>query len=140
MRDYSDTSEREEMLSVSLSKLEKVNKKIAALSLEKEELVNNIVGALGHEKEGQKTYEYGVYKIEVKTPLTYSLNKALYEEIKGDIPTEYNPIKSSLTYTVDKRLCEKYKNDSPIKVKRLLSQIIDEKMSKPSITLKPRVA
>lgn len=89
-----------------IKELECVNKKLAKLTVRKEELTADIIAGLEHDHEGQKSYEFGVWKIECKTPMTYSLNKAPY--INGDIslPKEFDPIKQSTTYTVDKKLCE----------------------------------
>ena len=123
----------------SVKELEKVNKQLAKLLLRKEELTQGIINALDHTHEGQKSYEYGVWKIEVKTPFVYSLNKKLYESGDIKLPDDFNPIKESVSYSVDKRLCDKYMMDAPKKVRDALAELIDKKPGKAGITIKERV-
>jgi hypothetical protein len=132
-------NEQEQFFVESVKELEKVNKQIAKLLVRKEELTDQIIGALEHDHEGQKTYEYGVWKIEVKTPFVYSLNKKLYESGDINLPEEFNPIKQSISYTVDKRLCDKYIAEAPKKVREALAELIDKKPGKAGITIKERV-
>jgi hypothetical protein len=139
MFEYDNTKEREQYLEESIKELDSVNKKLAKLLVRKEELTDQIIGALGHEHEGQKSYEYGVWKIEVKTPFTYSLNKKLYESFDVRLLEKYNPIKESIAYSVDKRLCEDYLSKAPDKVRALLIDLIDKKPGKAGVTLKERV-
>ncbi len=139
MFDYDDTKERERYLEEGIKELDCVNKKIAKLLLRKEELSDQIIGAFGHEHEGQKTYQYGVWKVEIKTPFTYSLNKKLYESGLIRIPTQYNPIKQSVSYTVDKNLCERYMLESPEEVRDALIELIEKKPGKASVVIKERV-
>ncbi len=139
MQEYNDTLEQERLLNDSLKALECVTKKLAKLLVRKEELTNHIIGAFDHDKEGQKTYEYGVWKIEVKTPFVYSLNKKLYESGDVKLPSEFNPIKESVSYSVDKRLCDQYLLDAPKKVRDALADLIDKKPGKASVVLKERV-
>lgn len=139
MQNYDDTLEREQLLDESIKELESVNKKLAKLTLRKEELINNIIGALGHEHEGQKSYEYGMYKVEVRTPFIYSLDKVRY--MSGDIklPEKYNPIKESVSYSVDKKLCEEFMETAPKTIRMALSELIEKKPGKPNVTVKARV-
>ena len=95
---FDNNNEHEHCFSESITELQKVNKKIAKLLVRKEELTDQIIGSLEHEHEGQKSYEYGIWKIEVKTPFVYSLNKKLYEEGKIKLPDNFNPIKQSISY------------------------------------------
>jgi exonuclease VII small subunit len=134
-----DILNRENYLADSIKELEKVNKQIAKLTVRKEELVNMIIGALGHEHEGQKSYEYGVWKIEVKTPFVYSLNKKRYESGEIKLPDNFNPIKQSVAYSIDKRLCDQFMQEAPKKVRDALAELIDKKPGKAGITLKERV-
>ncbi len=99
-----------------------------------------MIGVLQHEHEGQKTYEFGMWKIEVKTPYVYSLNKKLYESGNITLPKNYNPIKKSISYTVDKRLVDKYIEEAPIDVRDALIELIDKKPGKAAITIKERVS
>lgn len=137
-QDMSDTINREEGLADSIKELEKVNKQLAKLSLRKEELTDLIVKAMNHQHEGQRSYDYDVWKVEVKTPFVYSLNKKLYESGSVTLPDNFNPIKESVSYTVDKRLCDKYMAEAPKKVKEALIELIDKKPGKASVTIKER--
>jgi hypothetical protein len=124
----------------SVTELQKVNKKLAQLNMRKEELTEQIIGSLEHDHEGQKTYEYGTWKIEVKTPFVYSLNKKMYESGDIELPLDYNPIKQSIAYSIDKRLCDKYMQEAPEEVRDVLIGLIDKKPGKPSVTLKDRTS
>lgn len=137
-QDVSNAIEREVGLSDSIKELEKVNKQLARLSLRKEELTNSIVSAMGHQHEGQRSYEYEVWKVEIKTPFVYSLNKKLYESGSIKLPDDYNPIKESVSYSVDKALCDKYMEDAPKKIRDALVELIDKKPGKASVTIKER--
>jgi hypothetical protein len=139
MQDRDHTNEQERCFSESIAELQKVNKQLAKLLVRKEELTDQIIGALEHDHEGQKSYEYGVWKIEVKTPFVYSLNKKLYESGDIKLPSDFNPIKESVSYSVDKRLCDKYMMDAPKKVRDALAELIDKKPGKAGITIKERV-
>lgn len=137
-QDVSNAIERENGLSETIKELEKVNKQLARLSLRKEELTNSIVLAMGHQHEGQRSYEYEVWKVEIKTPFVYSLNKKLYESGNIKLPDDFNPIKESVSYSVDKALCDKYLVDAPKKVRDALVELIDKKPGKASVTIKER--
>lgn len=122
-----------------ISELNSVNKKLAKLTLRKEDLIQEIIAAFGHKKEGQTTYEHGMWKVEVKTPFVYSLDKKKYESGNYKIPEKYNPIKESVSYSIDKRLCEDYIQNAPATIKNTLVELIEKKPGKPSINLKERV-
>ncbi len=139
MQDIDHTSEQERFFSESISALQKVNKQIAKLNLRKEELTQDIISALEHNHEGQKSYEYGAWKIEVKTPFVYALNKKLYESGEINLPDNFNPVKESVSYTIDKRLCDKYMNDAPTEVRDALIELIDKKPGKANVCIKERV-
>jgi hypothetical protein len=139
MQAYEDTTERMHILEESINELRQINRNIAKLSLRKEALTNVIVGAFGHEKDGQKTYEHGMWKIEIRTPFIYSLNKKLYESGEFKLPTKFNPIKESVSYSIDKRLCEEYLLNSPEKVRNSLVSLIEKKPGKVSIAIKENV-
>ncbi len=134
-----DSLAREWHLEDSIKELDSLNKKMARLLLRKEELTEEIIAHIGHEHEGQRSYEYNIWKIEVKTPVTYSLNKKLYESAKYKLPYEYNPIKETMAYTVDKKQCEYFLNNSPSEIRDLLIELIEKKPGKASICLKERV-
>lgn len=139
MQDRNPIDEQEHCFSESITELQKVNKQIAKLLVRKEELTEKIIGSLEHDHEGQKSYEYGVWKIEVKTPFVYSLNKKLYESGSLKLPEDFNPIKESVSYSVDKRLCDKYMQEAPKKVRDALAELIDKKPGKAGITIKERI-
>ena len=137
MLDFNNEQERSFVESV--NELNKVNKQLAKLLLRKEELTQDIIISLDHEHEGQKTYEYGAWKIEVKTPFVYSLNKKLYESGDIKLPSDFNPIKESVSYSIDKKLCDKFMNEAPKKVRDSLAELIDKKPGKAGITVKERI-
>lgn len=139
MFDIDSTNEQERCFSESITELQKVNKQLAKLLVRKEELTEQIIGSLDHNHEGQKSYEYGVWKIEVKTPFVYSLNKKLYESGSVKLPDDFNPVKESVSYSVDKRLCDKFMQDAPKKVRDALAELIDKKPGKANIVVKERI-
>ncbi len=122
-----------------IKELEKVNKQLAKLTFRKEELTNMIISGMSHNHEGQRTYEYDMWKVEIRTPITYVLNKKLYESGSIALPDNFNPIKESVSYTIDKRLCDKYMLDAPKKVKGALAELIDKKPGKASVVIKERM-
>ncbi len=122
-----------------IRELEKVNKQLSKLILRKEELTDMIISGMSHNHEGQRMYEYETWKVEIKTPITYALNKKLYESSRSKLPDMYNPIKESVSYTIDKRLCDKYMLDAPKKVRDVLAELIDKKPGKANVTIKERV-
>lgn len=122
-----------------IKELEKVNKQLAKLALRKEALTDMIISGMSHNHEGQRTYEYDVWKVEIKTPMTYCLNKKLYESGSVILPDNFNPIKESVSYSIDKGLCDKYMLDAPKKVKEALAELIDKKPGKASVTIKERM-
>jgi hypothetical protein len=137
--DNDNSKEQEHKFAESIKELQKINKQIAKLTVRKEELTQEIIGSLDHEHEGQKSYTYGVWKIEVKTPFVYSLNKKLYESGSVKLPGEFNPIKESISYSIDKRLCDQYIQDAPKKVRDALCELIDKKPGKSAVVIKERV-
>ncbi len=135
-----DHNEQERCFSQSITELDYINKEIARLLVKKEELTNNIISSLEHDHEGQKTYEYDVWRIEVKTPYVYSLNKKLYEAQEMVLPSDFNPIKESLAYSIDKKMLAHCMTNAPSNVRDTLIELIDKKPGKASITIKERVA
>ena len=135
-----NTLDRQSCLQQSIVELQAVNKKLSKLTVQKEQLTSQIVGALGHEHEGQRTYEYEAWKIEIKTPCIYSLNKKLYEDAEFCIPKKFNPIKKSISYTVDKRLCEKSMIDAPPEIREILIDLIEKRPGKANVTIKDRAS
>ena len=133
-----DSIARQVFLEEKVQELDYVNKELAKLGLMKEQLVKDVIDALGHEHEGQKSYEFGVWKIECKTPAVYSLNKKLYESGAIELPKQFNPIKQSVSYTIDKRLCDMYLECAPLEVCDMLVDLIEKKPGKPSVTIKDR--
>lgn len=121
-----------------IQELEKVNKQLAKLTLRKEQLTDMIISGMSHNHEGQRTYEYDTWKVEIKTPITYVLNKKLYESGSITLPDNFNPIKESIAYSIDKGLCDKYMLEAPKKVKLALTELIDKKPGKASVTIKER--
>ena len=139
MLHFNETIESNTGLAGNIKELEKVNKQLAKLTLRKEELTDLIISGMGHDHEGQRTYEYETWRLEIRTPITYSLNKKLYESGSIKLPANFNPIKESISYSIDKILCDKYMLDAPKKVKDALAELIDKKPGKPGVTIKERI-
>lgn len=139
MQQLWECGEQELCVKQTIQQLELVNKKLSRLSFQKEKLTEQLISSIGHNHEGQKTYEYETWKIEVKTPCVYSLDKKLYESGKYDIPKKFNPIKKSISYSIDKKLCDKFIEDAPQDVRAVLIELIEKRPGKASITIKERV-
>lgn len=139
MQELDSTNIQEHCFVVALNELQDINKQLEALLIRKDELTRDIIGALEHDHEGQKSYEYGSWKIEVKTPFVYSLDKKKYESGDVNLPDNYNPIKEYISYSVDKRLCDQYMMNAPEDVRDALIELIDKKPGKAGITIKERV-
>jgi len=139
MQTYDDTCERFGCLSVSVEEMQSINKQLSKLLVRKEELTDIIIGAIGHDHEGQKSYDHGEWKIEVKTPFVYSLNKKLYESFENDIPKKFNPVKKSISYSIDKKLCDEFIQESPDEIREILVELIEKRPGKASVTIKERV-
>jgi hypothetical protein len=122
-----------------IKELEKVNKQLAKLTLRKEQLTNMIISGMSHDHEGQRTYEYDAWKVEIKTPITYVLNKKLYESGNIFLPDNFNPIKESVSYSINKGLCDEYMLNAPKKVRETLTELIAKKPGKASVTIKERM-
>ena len=139
MQQYDNINEQERFLEQHINDLNYVNKQLSELNVLKEDLVDRIIGALEHDHEGQKSYNFNTWKIEVKTPFVYSLNKKLYESGKIQLDDRFNPIKKATTYTVDKRLCDECLEYAPKEVRDVLVELIDKKPGKAGVTIKERV-
>jgi hypothetical protein len=138
MQQYDDTQDYRHHVNDSLKELELVNKKLSKLLLRKEELTEEVISLFDHKHEGQKTYEFDTWKVEIRTPCTYSLDKKLYESGRFSLPAEYNPIKQSVSYTIDKRLCDDYITKAPKKVKDMLIELVKKAPGKPAVIVKAR--
>lgn len=142
MQDFKDMVneiENEKCLGSTIKELEKVNKQLSKLTLRKEELTDMIISGMKHDHAGQSTYECGTWKVEIRTPFTYSLNKKLYESGSVILPDNFNPIKESVSYSIDKGLCDKYILEAPKKVRNALAELIDKKPGKASVVIKERI-
>lgn len=125
-------------LSTHIKELEKTDKQLAKLTLRREELTKMIISGMSHNHEGQRTYEYDMWNIEIKTPITYALNKKLYESKSIILPDSFNPIKKSISYSINKGLCDSYMLNAPKKVQEALAKLIDKKPGKANVTIKER--
>lgn len=134
-----DTILKQQLLDQNIEEMQIINAQLANLMLRKEELTNEIIGVFDHEHEGQKTYKYNMWKIEIKTPCVYSLNKKMYESKISKIPSQFNPIKQSVSYSIDKRLCDQYIKDAPKKVRDILVELIEKKPGKSSVCIKENI-
>jgi hypothetical protein len=116
--------------------LEELNDIIAKATLEKESLVKSIIDQLGHQHEGSKSYEHGIYKIECKTPMIYSLDKKAYEEGNYFIDDIFNPVRAKVSYDVEKAAFEKAMQIAPDYVREALTKLITKKPGKAGVTIK----
>jgi len=108
-----------------------VNEQIKELNNIKQRIENELIKELNHEHEGSKTYNEGVYKINIKTDFIYSVDKEKYLEEKELIPPEFNPIIEKVSYSVDKN---KFK-DATSHNSTFMSEIITIKPAKPYLTI-----
>lgn len=136
---FSEVNDQERCFVDGIKELQTINKQLETLLLRKEELTQEIIGSLDHDHEGQKSYEYEDWKIEVRTPFVYSLDKKKYESGDIELPDDFNPIKEYTSYSIDKRLCDQYMMDAPKDVRDALAELIDKKPGKAGITIKERV-
>lgn len=139
MQNYTDTDEMVQVLEESIKELEKINKRMSIYNVRREELTELIIASLGHNHEGQRSYDFDRWKIEVKTPCIYSLNKKMYEQGEFNIPAEYNPVKQSISYTIDKRKCDELMTIAPDDVRYALIELIDKKPGKATVIIKERI-
>ena len=56
--------------------------------------------------DGQQTLEVGNFKVTVKTPSTWKINKREYEVEASRLRKEFNPVKTSISYRIDKKILE----------------------------------
>lgn len=124
------------MLKEKIKRLDEVSKDIAILLNEKEDLVKSIIEDLNHAHDGQKSYTVDEFKLEVRTPSIYSLDKKHYAEVSKYIPAQYNPVKESVSYTVDKKKCDEVLKSAPADIRKTLIDIIEKKAGKPNINVK----
>ncbi len=118
--------------------LRRTNQQLEKFVVRKKELTDKIIEVMGHTHKGQKTYEYNAWKIEIKTPCIYSLNKKLYESGDVNLPSSFNPIQEYKSYAIDKRLCDKYIVEAPPEVRKVLVELIDMMPGKASVVVKER--
>lgn len=127
--------DQENVLATSIERLQEVNRSIAELTVEKEQLTAAIIGAFEHDKEGQRTYEYGIYKVTCKTPYIYSLDSKAYQAGDVYLPSEFDPIKEVTKFEVDKKLFDQYYTTAPASVRDSLSTLVTVKPGKPSVSI-----
>ncbi len=139
MQDRNFEVERHNTLFDAIIELRSVNEKLADLVAKKEELTDLIIGALGHEHEGQKSYEFETWKVEVKTPCIYSLDKKAFAELPHSLPPEFYPIEVSTSYTVNRKIFDHAMNKADDDIKNILVGLITKKPGKPSVNIKDRV-
>jgi hypothetical protein len=134
-----ETAENEAYIHEYIKLLKKTNENLAELLQVKEKVTEKIIGAFNHNKDGQTTYEFQAWKVEIKTPCIYSLDKKKYENGKVSLPTGFNPIKESISYNIDKKLCDKFMSSAPKKVRETLFDLIEIKPGKASVTIKENI-
>lgn len=139
MQDVEHPNEQEYFFVRCVKELEEVNEALEKLTFRKECLTKSIIEVLDHKYEGQKSYQYGDWSIEIRTPFIYSLDKKKYLSGKFQLPSDFNPIKESISYTIDKRLFDKFIQEAPEDIFNTLNELIDKRPRKTSVTIKGRV-
>lgn len=124
------------MLKDNIKRLEKVTRDIAVLNTEKEDLIKSIIKELNHSHEGQKSYSIDEYKLEVRTPAIYSLNKEYYQEVSSYLPDDYNPVKESVSYSIDKKKCDELLKTAPSEFRKTLIEMVEKKPGKANVVVK----
>lgn len=111
-----------------LSKLDLINMQLASLKLEKEDLEKLILKEIPQQpEEGQRTYEFGEYKVTVKTSINYRIDKEKF--LNMDLDDDINPVRVSTKYEINPTLMRKLKGDYGL----LFSEFVTETPAKPSI-------
>lgn len=112
-----------------LKELNDLNRELARLKYRKEDLEKLILDELNeHPEEGQRTYEFGEYKLTVKTGINYKIDKEVYESL--NIPQDIDPVKVSKKYEIDTRKMRELKEENAM----FFSKFITETPSKPNLT------
>ena len=120
-------------MKVILQELDELNREMSRLKYRKEDLEKLILEELNeHPEEGQRTYEFGQYKLVVKTGINYKIDKEKYDSL--EIPQEINPVKTSIKYEVDGRKMRELKDAYGV----FFSEFITETPSKPNLTVGAR--
>jgi hypothetical protein len=82
-----------------IKELDQLNRQIASLRLMKEEIEKEIVSQIDHPKEGQRSYEFGEYKLVIKKSLSLSLDRKAYQS--SLIDSENDPVRLTQTYSIN---------------------------------------
>ncbi len=126
---------QEHILIDNIKTLNQVNFQIAELLKMKEKLETVIIDEIGHTHFGTKTYKYGVFSVEITTPLISTLDIEKYKLVKDSIPKQLNPITQSTVYKICKKKL-KYINSMASKEDLLfLGKFIVDKPGKKKIKL-----
>lgn len=111
-----------------LINLDLINKQIASLRLQKEDLERLILEGIPQQPhEGQRTYEFGEYKVTVKTAINYRIDKEKFLEM--DLDDEINPVRVSTKYEINPVLMRRLKGEYGL----LFSEFVTETPARPSI-------
>lgn len=119
-----------------IKEYDKITKQLAKLAIRKEELTAAIISELSHDHEGQITYDWGIYKVECKTPMIYSLDKKAYESGAVHLDPIFDPVKKSISYTIDKKKLTTAMESAPYEARCALERLIEKKPGKSSVTVR----
>lgn len=119
--------------------LNTVNYQLADLKKVKEDLEAKLCEVIGHDKYGQEQYEYGRYKVVIKTGLNYSIDTEEYEIVKNRIPVQFDVVRKSTKYEIDKKRFEEANKYADHDTLELLNTLITAKPSKLNVTIKAGV-
>jgi len=118
-----------------IKKLEVVNVKLAELLVEKEELTASIISLMEHTHEGERTYEFNMWNIKIKTPFIYSLNTKMYRSGEVFLDDAFNPIEETVSFKVNRAKADEYMQTSPDSVREALIKLITKKPGKQSVAI-----
>lgn len=113
-----------------LIKLDLINKQIAELRLQKDDIEKLILTRVPQQpEEGQRTYEFGEYKLTIKTGINYKIDKEKF--LAMDLDDEINPIRVTTKYEVNPTVMRKLKSEYGL----LFSEFVTEVPAKAAISI-----
>lgn len=134
-------------LEIHFEGLDEVNKQIAELKRIKEHLEKRILESMSAVKfdeagnilsvshEGSQTKYIGKYKVVIKTPALWKIDKNEYEAVVGQMRKEFNPVVTSTSYRVNNKILQNIDTYGSEEDKQRIGQFLILDYSKPSITL-----
>jgi len=131
------TAKKEIMTKELISELQRINKRMAKDKARKEELEAELIKAIGHTKDGQTSYELNDKKITIKTPFTWKLDKARFEELRDQVPSDWVRVENK--YTPVKRIIDAINEHGTPDEQLLLSEFATQAQGKPSVSISDNI-